>query len=408
MADLGTLFGPLRLLILQPTPFCNIDCSYCYLTTRNIRGSMPLPLYETILAQVFQSDFVRGDFSLLWHAGEPLVLPISYYEQATEILARLKPVHLEVTQSFQVNGTLINPRWCSFFRSAGAKVGVSIDGPRRIHDCYRKTRRGGSTFDQVMNGIRCLQDSGVEFSVICVLTNQSLDCPDEMFEFFVSNGITNVGFNIEELEGANKSCSIPRSSTYIRMSAFLRRMLELNREQKIYLREFDIFDGRTSLEISEQCKPFTMLTFDYQGNVSTFSPELHGLNVAPHGEFVFGNIADMPLASLPESPKFNAVYLDILQGVNNCELECEYFSVCGGGAPGNKFFENGSFASTKTAYCEAIVKAVYDVQLECREQQASTPNTPSQTPAAPLCVGSVVGSPSCTLSSDPAPRANIL
>ena len=80
--------GPLALLVIQPTPFCNLDCSYCYLPDRSNKGKMTLETLEKTFNWVFSSGLVRQPFTLLWHAGEPMVLPASFYEQATLALER--------------------------------------------------------------------------------------------------------------------------------------------------------------------------------------------------------------------------------------------------------------------------------------------------------------------------------
>ena len=80
--------GPLELLVIQPTPFCNIDCSYCYLPDRRNTRKITLETLEQTFAWAFRSGLVRQPFTLLWHAGEPMVLPASFYEQATDLLER--------------------------------------------------------------------------------------------------------------------------------------------------------------------------------------------------------------------------------------------------------------------------------------------------------------------------------
>src|SRR5437588_9160219 len=79
--------GPLELLVLQPTPFCNINCSYCYLPDRQSTKRMSPAVLERSLEWVFSSGLVREPFTLLWHAGEPLVVGVGFYERASELLA---------------------------------------------------------------------------------------------------------------------------------------------------------------------------------------------------------------------------------------------------------------------------------------------------------------------------------
>src|SRR4051812_23841774 len=100
--------GPLELLVVQPTPFCNIDCSYCYLPDRQSTKRMSLAVLEQTFAWVFASGLAREPFTLLWHAGEPLVMPLPFYEEAVRLLDRHNTAGLPVQQSFQTNGTLLD------------------------------------------------------------------------------------------------------------------------------------------------------------------------------------------------------------------------------------------------------------------------------------------------------------
>src|SRR4051812_15481906 len=100
--------GPLELLVLQPTPFCNINCSYCYLPDRQSTKQMTPETLEQALAWVFPSGRVRQPFPLLWHAGEPLVMPRAFYECAGALLERYNDPPVEIHHALQTNATLID------------------------------------------------------------------------------------------------------------------------------------------------------------------------------------------------------------------------------------------------------------------------------------------------------------
>ena len=94
------------LLVVQPTPFCNINCRYCYLPDRNSKAVVARQTLHNLFTQVFASGWVGECLSVVWHAGEPMVLPIEFYREAFRMIDRLKPAELAVTHSFQTNGTL--------------------------------------------------------------------------------------------------------------------------------------------------------------------------------------------------------------------------------------------------------------------------------------------------------------
>jgi uncharacterized protein len=137
-----------------------------------------------------------------------------------------------------------------------------------------------------------------------------------------------------------------------------------------------------------------MLNVDSYGNVSSFSPELLGLKSTAYDDYVFGNITTQSLKEIGEACLQSDLYRDIQLGVKACGA-CEYFSVCGGGAPVNKLFENGAFASGRTAYCELTQMVPIDLILEAydsleeswtRDDQADHADRPPPLPTAPTTV----------------------
>src|SRR5215472_4744747 len=132
----------IQLVVVQPTPFCNIDCRYCYLADRSNRAILAEATIANLFSQIFASGWIQDGFNVVWHAGEPMVLPIDYYRRAFRLIDSLKPPNIELTHAFQTNGKLIDDAWCGFFTEAKVNVGVSIDGPKRLHDINRRNRAG--------------------------------------------------------------------------------------------------------------------------------------------------------------------------------------------------------------------------------------------------------------------------
>ena len=234
------VYGPVRLLVVQPTPYCNLDCDYCYLPDRGDRTQLSLELLEVAVERVLDSPYFEGQFTLLWHAGEPLMAPIAFYDQASarlrQLLERRGLPASTIVQSLQTNATVINGAWCDCFERNDIHVGVSMDGPAFLHDAHRVTRTGLPTHGAVMRGIDWLVRRQIAFQVICVLTADALDHADGLFDFFLEHGITDVGFNMEETEGENAASSLkaPRAEQHYRV--FLERFWQRCMEQPGSLR----------------------------------------------------------------------------------------------------------------------------------------------------------------------------
>jgi uncharacterized protein len=368
-----TGFGPVKLVVIQPTPFCNLNCDYCYLPDRQSKDKLSLDLLEPIFKNLFQSKFIGKEFTVVWHAGEPLAMPVTFYESAFNEINRcdreFNSSRCRIFHAFQTNGTLIDRAWCDLIKKYRVKVGVSLDGPAFIHDAHRKTRKGLGTHASTMRGISLLQANEIDFSVISVLTQDSLDFPEAIFNFFMEHQIRNVGFNIDETEGANQSSSLAKVGVEERYRAFMKRLYELTKSTNGYLqvREFEqtkAFIYGTCNPLKGQFTPFTMINIAHNGDFSTFSPELLSMKSSHYGDFILGNVRHHTFDSACATDKFKRMNRDIQAGVDSCKRTCQYFSLCGGGAPSNKYFENGSFATSETMYCKYTKKILTDIILE--------------------------------------------
>lgn len=368
----------LRLLVIQPTTFCNLDCDYCYLPDRQLKHKLSLDLIEPIFQNIFDSNLINQQFTVVWHAGEPLTVPISFYNSAIDKIDKLNqeinPEPYAITHSFQTNGILINQQWCDFIKQNNIRIGVSLDGPAFIHDFHRKTRTGLGTHASTMRGISLLKANQIPFSVIAVLSNISLDYPDEIFDFFVENDVKSLGFNIEEIEGTNLSSSLDVADNEERYRYFMKRFYQRwkQNQDRIRIREFDEikhFICYPPSTIEGQFTPLTMINVAYDGQFSAFSPELLSMKNEDYGDFILGNILEHPVRSILKTDKFKHIFQEIETGVGMCHDNCPYFSVCGGGAPSNKYYENGTFASTETLYCKYTKKVIMDIILEDMEKE---------------------------------------
>ncbi|MBW4551273.1 MAG: GRRM system radical SAM/SPASM domain protein [Aphanocapsa sp. GSE-SYN-MK-11-07L] len=368
-----TTFGPITLVIIQATSFCNLDCDYCYLPDRQSKKTLSLDLLEPIFKNIFASRFLTEDFTVCWHAGEPLAVPIQFYETALTKIAELDQAfnlqRYQIGQSIQTNATLINQDWCDLFQKYQVSVGVSLDGPAFVHDAHRKTRSGLGTHASAMRGISYLKKNQIDFNVIAVISEASLDYADQIFNFFMENQITDVGFNVEELEGVHTVSSLAQAGIDEKYRAFIERFWQLTVQSggAFKLREFErlgsLIYTNQRFERRGLTNPFVMVNIDTEGNFSTFDPELLAVKTERYGDFILGNVLTDTFESVCQTEKFQTIYQDIDAGVELCRNSCEYFGVCGGGAASNKYWENGTFRSAETIACKYYEKIITDVVL---------------------------------------------
>lgn len=375
------------LLIIQGSPFCNISCTYCYLPDRHLTKKVTPEIISKLFFRLIESDLINRDLTIVWHAGEPTALPIQYYEQIFDIIESNRPRNIKFDHSFQTNATLITQEWCDFIKKSNIKIGVSLDGPKHIHDKYRIKRNGKGSFDDAMKGVEFLRLNNIDFHIISVVTQDSLDYPDEIFDFFLDMGIQRLGFNIEEKEGNNKSSSI-NSNQEERVFNFLKRMFELQKaaDGKIVIREFDSAFNKImgnpflkynaieeTVPKSHLNVPYGIISVDCDGNFTTFSPELLGQKSEKYNDFKLGSVNNYSFKEAMRRPEFLKMYNDIHDGIKICSDTCNYFKVCGGGAPSNKYYENGTFKSAETVHCKYSVQFPINIVLDDMENELLKP-----------------------------------
>jgi len=235
-----------------------------------------------------------------------------------------------------------------------------------------------------MEGLHRLKAHGIPFHVISVITQEALGRAQDIYQFFFKLGVSQLGFNIEEIEGENAKSSLNSSaSTAESVENFMAAIFQLQKadEGRMRIREFDAalekIQSQKSLRsfdfpyFNEQVRPFGILNVDCDGNYSTYSPELLGMPVSPYGTFSFGNILTDDFIEVVESPKFRSVFTDLQSGINLCRDSCPYYGYCGGGAPANKYYENGSIATAQTMFCKYSVKLPLDIVLSDLEARSA-------------------------------------
>jgi len=203
-----------ELVVIQATPFCNVNCRYCYLPDRSSTKRITYQTLKRTFEFLFTEPLLSNPVSIVWHAGEPLVLPLAFYENAFRIAEECNTQGLRIVHSFQTNGTLINQDWCDLIKHYAIKIGVSLDGPQHIHDAERLDRAGQGTFERTMRGIKLLQQNHIQPSIISVLTQYALNYPDEIWHFFREHQLTHLAFNVEEIEGVHTQSSLATAETF--------------------------------------------------------------------------------------------------------------------------------------------------------------------------------------------------
>ena len=176
-------------VLAKPTgPICNLDCEYCFFLSKERlypgdRFRMGDDLLEQYLRQVIEAQ-AGPHVTIAWQGGEPTLMGVEFFRRSVGLVACYLRPGQTVEHTIQTNGTLLTDEWCELFKEHQFLVGVSIDGPRELHDVFRVDKRGNPTFDKVLRGLRLLQHHAVDVNVLCTVNAANQDHGLEVYCFF--------------------------------------------------------------------------------------------------------------------------------------------------------------------------------------------------------------------------------
>jgi uncharacterized protein len=331
-------------ILAKPTgAICNLDCKYCFYLPKEelYKGSsfrMTDEMLETYIRQLIESH-TAPEVTVAWQGGEPTLMGLDFFKRSIVYEKKYAKPGMKINNTIQTNGTLINDEWAAFFKENNFLVGLSIDGPREMHDFYRVDKQGEPTFDQVMRGLGFLQKHGVEWNALTTIHHANADHPVEVYRFLrdecKAEFIQFIPI-VERLAPYNDMVT-ERSTTAEQYGKFLVGVFEewVKRDiAKVYVQMFDVALANWHGEPSGLCIHSKTcggaLAIEHNGDLYSCDHF-----VTPQNKL--GNIKEkymLELVSSDQQVKFGNDKFDTLP--KYCR-ECEVRFACHGGCPKDRF-----------------------------------------------------------------------
>jgi uncharacterized protein len=178
---------PYHLLAKPAGAACNLNCGYCFFLSKDklYQGQTSLMderTLETYIRQLMSSS-TGPEVHVAWQGGEPLLRGIEFFQRSVELARRHAKPWQRVVHSIQTNGTLVDDEWAAFFRENCYLVGLSVDGPKALHDAFRIDKQGRGSFDAVTRAWNTLRRHGVAVNILCSVHARNADHPLEVYRF---------------------------------------------------------------------------------------------------------------------------------------------------------------------------------------------------------------------------------
>jgi uncharacterized protein len=341
-------------LLAKPTgAICNLDCAYCFFLDKEVfyPGSdfrMSDELMEMYIRQLIESH-ATDNVTIAWQGGEPTLMGVDFFRRSIDMAEKHRRPGMQFLHTLQTNGTLLDDEWCEFLAEHEFLIGISIDGPRELHDVYRLDKGGGPTFDKVMRGLRLLQEHGVEYNVLTTVNSVNADYPMEVYRFLrdeagatwmqfipVVERINSDGRTLIQ-EGAQVT---ERSVRPEQLGRFLSSILDewvRHDVGVVYVQTFEaalrnwLAMGSSGMCVfNETCG--TGLAIEHNG-------DLYSCDHFVEPDYRLGNIASTHMLELVASPSQRAFGLDKLEALPQYCRDCEVLFACHGECPKNRFTE---------------------------------------------------------------------
>ena len=333
-------------ILAKPTgAICNLDCKYCFYLSKEelYKGSsfrMTDKMLETYIRQLIESHVVP-EVTVAWQGGEPTLMGLDFFKRSIVFEKKYAKPGMKINNTIQTNGTLINDEWAAFFKENNFLVGLSIDGPREMHDFYRIDKQGEPTFDQVMRGLSFLQKHGVEWNALTTLHHANAEHPVEVYRFLrdecKAEFIQFIPI-VERIASDNETVS-ERSITAEQYGKFLVGVFEewVKRDiAKVYVQMFDVALANWHGEPSGLCVHSKTcggaLAIEHNGDLYSCDHF-----VTPQNKL--GNIKEKHMLELVGSKQQVTFGNDKFDTLPKYCRECKVRFACHGGCPKDRFIK---------------------------------------------------------------------
>ncbi len=361
--------GSFSVVIKPIGPKCNLNCRYCYylekeqLYAQTRRFRMSDEVLEIFIRDYIKAHREASEVTFLWQGGEPTLLGRSFFRKALAFQRRHCPPGLKISNALQTNGTLLNERWAEFLGEHDFLVGLSIDGPRRLHDRYRETRKGAPTFDAVRRALRLLHSEGVAFNTLTVVHCANARHGREVYRFLKDEGVRFMQFIplVERLCDDGRLArptaaldattvapwSVPRQGYGRFMCAVFDEWLRRD-VGSVFVRLFDVQLGLWSGLGSGLC---VFAETCGRGLALEHNGDLYACDHYVYPSHNLGNIKEHPIGTLARAPQqrqFGEDKRDLLPP--RCR-SCGFLFACNGGCPKHRFSPTPDGETTLNYLC---------------------------------------------------------
>jgi uncharacterized protein len=366
---------PFHVMTKPVGPRCNIDCSYCYYLEKEKlypdvkKFRMADEVLETYIRDHIRAAAKAGqrEVPFAWQGGEPTILGLEFFEKVVELQRRYRPEGMRIENALQTNGILLDDDWAQFFARERFLIGISIDGPKAIHDRYRRDRAGRPTFDAVMRGLDALRRNGADYNILTTVHRANAGKGKEIYRFLRKLGTQHLQFIpiVERRRASGELAAAPRtdddpSNAVTEWSVspraygkFLCDVFDIWHRQDIGRVFVQLFENQAGLWAGH---PATLCIFAEacgKGLALEHNGDLYACDHFVYPEYRLGNIMETPIGHLAWSETAETFGNDKREKLTAQCRRCRFRFACNGGCPKHRFLRSRDGEPGHNYFCES-------------------------------------------------------
>jgi len=340
-------------------PLCNLDCKYCFYLEKEklYPNQTSWAMSDEVLESYIRNYITQQQapvISFAWQGGEPTLLGTDFFRKVVEYQRKYADGK-RIENAFQTNGVLLDDDWGELLATEGFLVGLSIDGPRDLHDHYRVDRGGAPSFNRVTRGLEYLKKHSVEFNTLTCIQRHNSYHPLEVYRFFKEIGSTFMQFipiveRVTPEPGADGLTLVSASSPGpaevsewsvepAQFGTFLCSIFDEWVRQDVGSHFVQVFD--VALEAWVGMEPSLCVFRETCGSAMAIehNGDLYSCDHYVYPENRLGNIMDNPLGSMVASAQQRKFGQDKRDTLPRYCRECEVRFACNGECPKHRFLK---------------------------------------------------------------------
>ena len=355
-------------LLAKPTgASCNLDCKYCFFLSKDrLYGGGALRMTDDVLDAYIRQLLAaqpNSEVNVAWQGGEPTLMGLDFFRRAIDLVAKYKKPGQKILHTIQTNGVLLNDEWARLFKEHAFLVGLSIDGPRDMHDAYRVAKGGRGTFDQVTRAWDCLVRNEVDVNILCTVHAANGDHGLEVYRFFRDQLQAKYLQFIPIVERASEE-TIDQANLgwsehpggerplYVQQGKMVTdRSVQPDQYGRFLIDIFEEWVKRDVGQVFVQSFDAALANWIGQPSACIFSPtcgnalaiehngDLYACDHYVEPDYLLGNIGETPLVKLVASPRQRKFGRDKFDTLPKYCRDCEVLFACYGECPRNRFTE---------------------------------------------------------------------